>query len=428
MTRRAGASSLIFIFITVLLNMIGVGVIMPVMPQLIIEVTGEDLAHAARWGGTLTFVYALMQFVMMPIIGGLSDRFGRRPVLLVSLFAYSVDFLVMALAPTIMMIAVARTAAGAFAATFSTANAYIADISPPEKRAANFGLVGAAFGLGFIIGPAIGGVLGEAYGPRAPFFFVAAIGALNFLFGLFVLPETLAPENKRKFEWRRANAVGSFHQFAKYPVMLPIAIVLFIAQIAHWSYPAVWAYYAIEKFGWSELEIAASLSFVGLMAAAVQGGLTRVVIPMLGERSTALFAMSVTLVSYVAFAFAEAVWLVYGLIALSALGGLAQPALQGVMSRTMPANAQGELQGAVAAVMSIAMVISPWLMTQIFAAFSAPGEPVSAFGITLLENGAPFYFPGAPFIISALLEAVAIGFLFFAFTRIRRPREEAPAP
>lgn len=427
MPKRAGASALIFIFITVLLNMIGVGVIMPVMPQLIIEVTGEDLAHAAQWGGTLTFVYALMQFIMMPIIGGLSDRFGRRPVLLVSLFAYSIDFLVMALAPTIMLIAITRMAAGAFAATFSTANAYIADISPPEKRAANFGLVGAAFGLGFIIGPAIGGALGGAYGPRAPFFFVAAIGALNFLFGVFVLPETLGPEKRRKFEWRRANAVGNFKQFAKYPVMVPIAMVLFIAQIAHWSYPAIWAYYAIEKFGWSAFEIAASLSFVGLTAAIVQGGLTRIVIPKIGERRAAIFAMSVTFISYMAFAYVETVWLVYALIAFSSLGGFAQPALQGIMSRTMPDNAQGELQGAVAAVMSIAMVISPWVMTQIFAAFSDPGAPVTIFGVQLLATGAPFYFPGAPFVVAASLEIIAIAFLFMAFARIRRPRDETPS-
>ncbi len=425
MTQRASASSLIFIFITVLLNMIGFGVIMPVMPQLIMEVTGEDLAHAAKWGGVLTFVYALMQFIMMPIIGGLSDRFGRRPVLLVSLLAYSLDFLVMALAPTIMIIAVARLVAGAFAATFSTANAYIADISPPEKRAANFGLVGAAFGLGFIIGPGIGGILGDYFGPRAPFFFVAAIGAVNFLFGFFALPETLKVEDRRKFEWARANAFGSFKQFAKYPVMLPIAGVLFLSQLAHWAYPSVWSYYAEEKFAWSPSLIGASLMFVGLMAAIVQGGLTRIAIPRLGERRAALLAMSVTCISYLGFALAEKGWAVYAIIAFSSLGGLAQPALQGIMSRTMPANAQGELQGAVAAIMSISMVISPWIMTQLFAAFSDPGEPVTLFGMTLAADGAPFYFPGAPFVVSAFLEVVAIGFLFVAFARILRPRDEA---
>lgn len=422
MSASASKSALLFIFLTVLLNMIGLGVIMPVMPQLIMTVTGDDLAHAAKWGGYLTFVYALMQFIMMPIIGGLSDRFGRRPVLLVSLAAYSLDFLVMAIAPTIQIIAGARLLAGAFAATFSTANAYIADISPPEKRAANFGLVGAAFGLGFIIGPAIGGFLGEFYGPRAPFYFVALIGATNLVFGFFVLPETLAKENRRPFNWRRANALGNLKQFGQYPIMLPIAAVLFLSQLAHWAYPSVWAYYATEKFSWSELEIAASLSFVGFMAALVQGGLTRVVIPRTGERVAATFAMFATMIAYVAFAFADKGWMVYAIITFSSLGGLAQPALQGIMSRTMPANAQGELQGAVAAIMSISMVISPWLMTQIFAAFSAPNQPVSVFGLTILESGAPFYFPGAPFIFSAILEVLAIGMIFVAFNQILRPR------
>ena len=251
MARAPGKFAFAFIFITVTLNMIGFGVIMPVMPQLIMDVTGEDLSRAAQWGGYLSLVYALMQFVMMPIIGGLSDRFGRRPVLLLSMAAYAFDFLIMAIAPVIGVIVVARVLAGAFAATFSTANAYVADISPPEKRAANFGLMGAAFGLGFIIGPGIGGVLGDQFGPRAPFYFVAALGALNFLFGLLVLPETLTKEDRRPFEWKRANAFGSFREFAKYPIMLPIAGVLFLSQLAYWTYPSVWSYYAEEKFAWT---------------------------------------------------------------------------------------------------------------------------------------------------------------------------------
>ncbi len=428
MAKPPGRNAFLFIFITVLLNMIGYGVIMPVMPQLIMEVTGEDLSHAAQWGGYLAVAYALMQFIMMPIIGGLSDRFGRRPVLLASLCAYSVDFLIMALAPVISIILFARALAGAFAATFSTANAYIADISPPEKRAANFGLMGAAFGLGFIIGPAIGGFLGDNFGPRAPFFFVAATGASNFLFGLFVLPETLKAENRRTFQWKRANAFGNFRQFANYPIMLPIAGVLFLSQIAHWTYPSVWAYYAEQKFQWTPGMIGASLMFVGLMAAIVQGGVTRIVIPKVGERAAALFAMAVTAAAYFLFALANQGWMIYAIIAVSSLGGLAQPALQGIMSRTMPADAQGELQGAIAAVMSISMVIGPFVMTQLFSAFSAPNEPYGLFNVTLLPEGAPFYFPGAPFIFAMILEVIAIGMLFLAFSRIQRPREEtAPA-
>ncbi|MEM7276656.1 MAG: TCR/Tet family MFS transporter [Pseudomonadota bacterium] len=423
MSKAPGKYALLFIFITVTLNMIGFGVIMPVMPQLIMSVTGDSLASAAQWGGYLALVYALMQFVMMPIVGGLSDRFGRRPVLLLSLAAYSLDFLVMAVAPTIGVIFIARALSGAFAATFSTANAYIADISAPEKLAANFGLLGAAFGLGFVIGPGIGGVLGDHFGPRAPFYFVAALGAANFLLGVFVLPETLAKENRRPFDWKRANALGNFKQFAKYPIMLPVALVFFLSQLAHWTYPAVWSYYAEEKFAWTPGLIGASLMFVGLTAAIVQGGLTRIVIPKIGERAAAVFAMCVTSIAYVAFALATEGWMIYAIIAFSALGGLAAPALQGIMARTMPADAQGELQGAIGAIASVSMILGPPLLTQIFAAFSAPGTPLKIGGVTVLSNGAPFYFPGAPFVFAALLEVCAVVLLFFAFRRIARPRE-----
>ena len=427
MNRQPGKFAFAFIFITVLLNMIGLGVIMPVMPKLIMDVSGEGLSHAARWGGYLSLSYALMQFIMMPIIGGLSDRYGRRPVLLTSLAAYSLDFLAMALAPTMGLILAARLFAGACAATFSTANAYIADISAPEKRAANFGLVGAAFGVGFIIGPAIGGFLSEAYGARAPFFFVAAVGALNFIFGYFVLPETLKPENRRPFDLSRANAFGSLRQLGKYPIMLPIAAVMFFAQLAHWAYPSVWAYFSKAQFQWSEMEIAASLSFVGLSAALVQGGLTRIAVPKFGERRTAVFAMFITFSSYLAFAFTDNPVIAYVIIAISALGGLAQPALQGIMSRTIPASAQGELQGAIAAVMSLSMVISPWMMTQIFSAFIDPETPVVLFGVTVSQTGAPFYFPGAPFVFSSILELIALGLLFFAFSYISKPRASQSA-
>ena len=426
--KKPGGHAIIFIFITVLINMIGFGIVMPVMPDLLMEVSGQDNASAARWGGILSLVYALMQFIMMPIMGGLSDRFGRRPVILLSLAAFSFDYLVMAVAPAIGVLLIARIFAGAFAATFSTANAYIADISPPEKRAANFGLIGAAFGIGFVIGPALGGIIGEAYGPRAPFYAVAALGALNFLFGYFVLPETLKDENRRKFEWKRANAFGNFVQFKKYPVMLPIAATLFVSQLAHWTFPSVWSYYAIEKFSWSSADIGWSLMFVGFMAAVVQGGLTRLVIPKIGERAAALFGVSIGISTYFAYAFANNGIQVYALIAISALAGLTQPAIQGIMSRTIPANAQGELQGAVSALMSLSMVLGPLLMTQVFAAFSKPNTPISVFGVTISESGAPFYFPGASFVLAGILAMIGVIPLLIAFGRIRRPREEGAAP
>ena len=427
MARAPGKNALLFIFITVMLNMIGFGVIIPVMPKLIMEVTGEGLASAAQWGGYLSFVYALTQFVMMPIVGGLSDRFGRRPVILVSLAAYSFDFLIMAIAPTIGLILAARVLAGAFAATFSTANAYIADISPPEKRAANFGLMGAAFGLGFIIGPGIGGILGEEFGPRAPFFFVAALGAINFIYGLIVLPETLKEENRRPFEWKRANAFGNFKQFAQYPVMLPIAGAILLYQLAHWTFPSVWSYFAMEQFKWSEKSIGWSLMYVGLMAAIVQGGLTRLIVPKLGERKTALLGVSIAITTYLGFAFAMDEWMIYALITVSALAGLTTPALQGIMSRTMPADAQGELQGAVAAIASLSMIVGPPLMTQVFAAFSAPNEAFAIGKTTVLENGVGIYFPGAPFLLAAILTAIAFVPLMIAFRRVARPRAEDDA-
>lgn len=431
--KAAGANALAFIYITVLLNMIGFGIIMPVMPQLIMEVTGEDLSHAARWGGRLSLVYAVMQFFMMPVVGALSDRFGRRPVILMSLAAFSLDFLLMAVAPTIGILVLARVLAGAFAATFTTANAFVADISPPEKRAANFGLIGSAFGIGFIIGPAIGGIIGEEMGPRAPFYVVAAIGLANLAYGYFFLPESLKPEHRRKFEWRRANALGNFLHFRQYPALLPIALSIFIYQTGHWAFPSVWSYYAEARFDWSPRMIGISLMAVGLASALVQGGLSRIVTPRIGERAAAIAGLSIALLAYLGYGFATEGWMVFALIPVGALAGLTLPALQGIMSRTLPANAQGELQGAVASVMGLSMIIGPYLMTQVFAAFLEPGRPFALAGVTLLADGAPFRFPGAPFVLASLLALASLVPLLFAFGFIRRPRagaepQEAGAP
>ncbi len=409
--RDHGRNALFFIFITIMINMIGFGIIMPVMPQLVMDVTGGDLSHAARWGGVLSFSYAVMQFFMMPVMGSLSDKYGRRPIILGSLAAYSLDFLLMALAPSLAVLLVARILAGSFAATFSTANAYIADISPPEKRAANFGLMGAAFGLGFIIGPALGGLIGDEYGHRAPFFAVSALGCLNLIYGWFFLPETLADENRRKFDWRRANALGSFIHFRQYPVILPIAFAVFLYQLAHWSFPSVWAYFAGERFGWSPKEIGFSLMAVGVASASVQGGLTRIVIPKFGERRVAFFGAGIAIITYLAYGLASAGWMIYAIIPIGALAGFTGPALQGIMSRTVPADAQGQLQGAIGSINGVGMMLGPVLMTQTFAAFS--------------EAGAPFHFPGAPFILASALTVIAIVPLFLAIGRIQRPRAAA---
>ncbi len=405
---KPGPNALLFIFITVMINMIGFGIILPVMPQLIMDVSGEGVAEAARWGGLISLAYAVMQFIMMPVMGALSDRYGRRPVLLGSLAAYALDFLMLALAPTLAIIFAARLLAGCFSATFSTANAYIADISPPEKRAANFGLMGAAFGLGFIIGPALGGVIGDEYGHRAPFYAVAALGAVNFVYGWFFLPETNPPENRQPFMWRRANAFSSFQHFSRYPVILPAAATFFMLGLARWTFPAVWAYYAQERIGWSPREIGLSLMAVGLSAAIVEGGLTRIVIPAIGEIRAAVLGVSVAVLAYVGYGFATEGWMIYALIALGAFGGFATPALQGIMSKSAPANAQGALQGAVGSINGVAMIIGPVLMTQTFAEFSEPG------GV--------YYFPGAPFLLAACLAALAFVPLSSAIRRVEPAR------
>ncbi|MEM6413279.1 MAG: TCR/Tet family MFS transporter [Pseudomonadota bacterium] len=406
--KKPRKNAFIFIFVTVLISMTGFGVVIPVMPDLVMDITGEGRAIAARWGGIITASYAAMQFLFSPILGALSDRFGRRPVLLGSLAMYAFDFLLLAVAPTLGLLLIARILSGMFSATVTTANACIADISPPEKRAANFGAMGAAFGLGFIIGPLVGGIVGELYGTRAPFFLVACIGAANFVYGFFFLPETLAPKNRRIFEWKRANAFGTLVQLGRYPAVLPIAIAFFIFSVGHWVLPSVWAYFVGEQFGWGPKEIAYSLAFVGLAAAIVQGGLSRIIIPKLGEVRSTIASLSIALIVMPIYAFATKDWMIYATIPFGALVGLATPAIQGMMSRALPANEQGELQGAIASVNGLSMIIGPFVMTLTFSAFTAPNTPIAFGDIIINRSGAPIYFPGAPFILAAALIAVSL--------------------
>ena len=379
-------STFIFIFINVLMSMVGFGIIMPVMPDLLVEVTGKSLSEAASLGGWIYFSYALAQFVMSPILGGLSDRFGRRPVLLVSLLMYAFDFLLLALAPTYAWLIIARTLSGASAAIHSTANAVIADISPPEKRSANFGLMGAAFGIGFIIGPAIGGLVGEL-GTRAPFFAAAAVGAANFIFGLIAFPETL--QKKRPFDWRRANPVGSLLSVSRYGIVLVVLTAFFLMQFAHHSLPSVFPYFAKLKFGWSPAEVGYALTFVGVTAAIVQGGLIRKLMPLLGEPRAVLLGAATMTISFLGYAFFSPSGLyIYVWIAVGALGGLMMPAMQSLMSSAVPQDGQGELQGAVSSVMSLTMMFGPVVMTNTFTRFT---------------DAEGLYLPGAPLVLSAVL-------------------------
>ncbi len=403
------------IFFTVLIDIIGFGIIIPVMPAMIADVTGLSHAEAAPYGGILLTVFALIQFVSSPIIGGLSDRFGRRPIILLSLLGYAIDFLIMGLAKIYLVLFIGRVFSGAFAATYATANAYIADSTPPDKRPMRFGMLGAAFGIGFIIGPGIGGIIGDQFGPRAPFFAASALAFINFVYSFFVLPETLAPEKRRKFDIKRANPVGNLLQLRKYPVMLPILIASLLMQLAHFALQSTWSWYGIEKFSWTPAQIGYSLMAVGISAAIVEGGLIRLILPRIGERRAVVMGVSITAVTYLAYAFVSMEWMIYFIIAFGALAGILRPALQGIMTRTIPDDAQGELQGAIASMMSLAMIFGPLIMTSVFSAFTVESAPV--------------YFPGAAFLLGFLLVLISAIPMAMAFKRIAKPREEtAPGP
>lgn len=386
----------VFIIITMMLNSIGIGLIIPVMPSLITELTGGSISSAAMWGGVLATTYAIMQFFMGPTLGNLSDKFGRRPILLISLVIMGLDYVLLSVAGTIWLLFLGRIIAGITGATFSTASAYVADISAPEKRAANFGLIGAAFGIGFILGPAIGGYLGE-FGPRAPFIAAAAVSLANAVFGFFVLPETLKPENVREFDWARANPVGALISIHKTPHLLSLVLIFLVFTISHQVYPSIWTYFTIEKFDFSPKEIGISLAAFGFFMAIVQGGLIRVIVPKLGEMRTATWGMGLNFVVFILVAFLGEPWMLFALMPLMTLGAIAGPALQGLMSRLVADNAQGELQGLFASVNGIALIISPIMMSGIFRYFT--------------YDGAPYYLPGAPFLLSAVLEFTAMMFL-----------------
>lgn len=398
--------AVLFILITVMLDSMGIGLIVPVMPDLIQEIQGSDLGTAALWGGILSTTFAVMQFLFGPVIGGLSDRFGRRPVLLISLVVMALDYLVMAVAGSIALLMLGRIVGGITAATQSTANAYMADISRPEDRAANFGLVGAAFGLGFVLGPLLGGLLAE-FGTRAPFYAAAALAALNAVFGYVVLRETVTDNIRRPFRWKRANPLGSFRQLGRLPGLGPLLIVFFLYQLAFMVYPAVWAYFGKERFGWEPATIGLSLALFGIMLAIVQGGLIRWVLRLLGERGTVVYGHLIDVAAFLAIAFVTSGTIALILTPIAALAAVITPALQGIMSKAVGPDAQGELQGALTSVTALAMILSPMIMTSAFAAFT--------------DTNAAVYMPGAPFILSAGLIVVGLA-VFVAFP----PRKTVP--
>lgn len=371
MNRQPGRFAVIFVFITVFIDMVGFGLIMPVLPRLIEEVSGSDLAGASIWGGWLFFAYGGMQFLFGPAIGNLSDAYGRRPVLLLSVFGLAVDYLLTAFAPSMLWLFVGRIFAGICGASYTTANAFLADITKPEERAKVFGMMGAAFGLGFVIGPAIGGLLGE-FGPRVPFFVAAGLSLLNVIYGWFVLPETLAPEKRRPFSLARSNPIGALKVFARYRGVVPLSAVMFLYFLSTAVYPAIWAFWGIAAFGWSEAMVGLSLAAFGLVTAIVQGGLTGPVVKRLGERRTVVFGLVMAVIALFGYGLAPGLAAVLVLLVIHAPEGFVHPALTALMSREAPEDAQGELQGGIASLQSIGMLMGTVLFAQVFGWFMKP--------------------------------------------------------
>lgn len=383
-----------FIFITILIDVIGIGIIIPIVPTLIKELTlNNSTGLAAEYGGWLTFAYAFMQFLVSPILGNLSDQYGRRPVLLFSLFGFGLDYLFVAFAPSIVWLFVGRIIAGITGGSITTASAYMADISTPENRAQNFGMIGAAFGLGFIIGPLLGGFFGE-YGSRVPFLVAAGLALANCLYGYFVLPESLDITNRRPFDWKRANPLGSLVQLKKYPAVAGLIGSLVLIYLAAHAVQSNWTFVNIEKFNWTPTMIGISLGVVGILITLVQGGLIRVINPRIGNEKSVYLGLTLYTIGLVLFAFANQSWMMFVILMPYCLGGIAGPALQSIISGNVPSNEQGELQGALTSIISITSIVGPLIMTGSFAYFT--------------NDSAPFYFPGVSFLIGAFFMLLSL--------------------
>jgi len=377
-----------FIFITLLIDIIGFGIIIPVMPKLIAELKGVDISGASKYGSWLMFVYAFMQFLCAPLFGSMSDKYGRRPVLLFSLFGFGIDYLFLALAPSYGWLFVGRVISGITGASITTGFAYIADVSTPENRAKNFGMVGAAFGLGFIIGPLIGGLLGH-FGPRVPFYAAAGLALLNWLYGYFVLPESLSKENRREFNWKRANPLTSLLRLKRFPALSGLVISMTLVYLASHAVQSNWSYFTMFRFNWDEKMVGISLAVVGVLVAIVQGGLTRYVNPKLGNEKSIYTGLLLYTIGMFLFGIANQGWMMFVFLVPYCFGGIAQPALQSVMSGQVPANEQGELQGALTSMQSACAIVGPLLMNNLFYYFS--------------HDQAPVFLPGAPFLVGGLL-------------------------
>jgi DHA1 family tetracycline resistance protein-like MFS transporter len=401
-------AALAFIFVTVTLDMLAFGIIIPVMPHLIVELIGGSIAKAAVWVGAISTLFMLMQFVFSPVQGALSDRYGRRTVILISSFGLGVDFVAMALAPALWLLFLGRAVSGICAASFSTANAYIADVVPKEKRAAAFGMLGAAFSVGFVLGPALGGLLGH-WQLRLPFWVAAALSLVNFGYGWFVLPESLPKERRAaRFDWRHANPFGAVALLRRYPQVLGLAVVFFLINLAQFSLNSTYVLYTDFRFGWGPQAVGYTLGLVGLCGAVVQGGLVRRLMPKLGERRMIVAGLVLCVAGYLAFGLAPTAALFLLAIPLFCLGGLAGPPAQSMMTHLVDPHEQGRLQGALSSLRGLAGILGPAMFANLFALFISDRAPVR-------------HLPGAAFVLAALLLLAA------TLVAVRTTHHVAPA-
>ncbi|MDY3520469.1 TCR/Tet family MFS transporter [Riemerella anatipestifer] len=399
------SAAISFIFITLLIDITGWGIIIPVVPKLIEELINGDISLASKYGGWLSFAYAVMQFIFAPVLGNLSDQFGRRPVILFSLLGFSVNFFLQAWAPSILWLFIGRLLSGITGASITTASAYIADISTEQDRSKNFGIIGAAFGLGFIIGPVLGGVLGH-YGARIPFLAAGALCLINFLYGFFILPESLSKEHRRKFNWKRANPIGSLLQLRKYPELYKLILAWFLVYIASHAVQTNWAYFGIYRFGWSEKTVGISLGVMGGLTALVQGVILRKVNPKIGNERSIFYGIGMYSLGMLLFSFAGSSWMMFAILGIYCLGGIAGPSLQSVISTKVSASEQGDLQGALTSIISLTSIIGPPLMTNIFYYFT--------------HNDAPFKFAGAPFFVGFILMSISTYIVYRGFYKNKK--------
>ena len=398
--------ALIFVTITVFLDTVGFGIIVPILPQFLVLVGQVSLSEASALSGYLIFSYAITNFLFAPLLGNLSDAYGRKRLLVLSLCVYGGSYLLSGFATALWMLFLGRLLTGITSATYAIANALIADVSTPEDKAQNFGLLGVAFGLGFIVGPALGGIIG-AWDIRAPFFIAAGLAFINTLYGLLFFRETLAPENRRPFDISRASPWGSLAQLGKYPLLIGLIFAVFLNNIGHHIWPSNWNFYTIEKFAWTPLDVGFSMAFVGVMSVIVQGWLLRIVIPKFGPVRCAYFGVTATIAAFVGVATAGSSAALYFWCGVSSLGGLAGPSVNSILSNQVPADSQGELQGIMASMSSIAMIVGPLLLTQTFTYFTSASAPI--------------YLPGSAFWVSALLTLCALGIFYQQIRRLPNP-------